>query len=825
MQKIILNLLLLLTAVCGSAIADDLQVKLLPSSVLEGEPFVLQLSVDGAERPELTQLPDKDKFIYQGASQSTQIINGSRSNSVSYQFVASAPGDYEIPPLPVKLGRQQKQTPPLKLQVLKDAAGGIGSDNVFARCVLGIKRTKVYVGEDIPMAVNLYYPPKLKLQVTAYPQLDIGKSVFNDFRQINPENPHYARIRQNRQVVNDNLFEVISFPTAFRPLAPGLLEIKGSVPCRILIPDNRNRNRDPFDSFWGSASYRRIDRQLTLEKVSLQVEALPPIPDSGYFLGLVGQYHGQASLSANKVNALEPVSLNIILTGSGSMENLRAPELTLDGCRVYPGEIRQQGKNCVLSYAIIPLQAGNVALDMNFYIFDPQLEKYSAIPVKTVLQVAPQVGKSSASIPVDPAKSIPAADADSSGNVEEENLPRTTLLYCKRAPSGAVGQFYRRNRIELAILLFALAPLAWIAVCGINRYRTRKAADPDNLRRDRALEQRSVLINRIKHASSGELPQLASGPVADFLSDRWKLPPGSTLETLAEHAEDPELSAALHECAQASYLPPGMSENALSDAAKVRFALLKAVKSLILISAVAIGWPCEAAEDKTPRSWHEALQAYDQGKYPKAKAYFEKYQQENLSDPNVFYNLGCISEANNEPEMALYYLERSGLLNPLDSATHENRNVMRRKFFWPEIGSAHTPHELLLSLRDRLHPEDYLVLAACAWALFWLMLICRRRLPESWLWATGGTLLIAVLVCLAAMGSQYSSVYRQDQALVVAKNAPLYTFPGKHNGQQQGSLAGGTPVRIVEQQGDYVLVENRDREGWTAKNNIRQLIK
>ena len=70
---------------------------------------------------------------------------------------------------------------------------------------------------------------------------------------------------------------------------------------------------------------------------------------------------------------------------------------------------------------------------------------------------------------------------------------------------------------------------------------------------------------------------------------------------------------------------------------------------------------------------------------------------------------------------------------------------------------------------------------------------------------------------------QYQSSYRSNQALVVAKNAELFSFPGKHNGKKLGTLAGGTPVEIVDAESDYSLVASDKLEGWTLNKNIRKL--
>ena len=203
MKKFILGFTALVLMAVNVSAAENFRAVLEPSTVMEGEAFMLQLSSDGKDQPELLEVPAG--FTYQGSSQSTRVVNGKRSSTVGYQFAAPPQGTHKIPPLKVKLGDKQVKTPELVLQVVKDNSVGAGVEDVFARLELGGKRSKYYVGEEIPLSVNVYYPQKIRLQL-AYPVLDIGKSIFRDFRSVNQENPSFAPVRRGRKVLDNKLF-------------------------------------------------------------------------------------------------------------------------------------------------------------------------------------------------------------------------------------------------------------------------------------------------------------------------------------------------------------------------------------------------------------------------------------------------------------------------------------------------------------------------------------------------------------------------------------------------------------------------------------------
>ncbi|MBO5722180.1 MAG: hypothetical protein J6S19_03600, partial [Lentisphaeria bacterium] len=475
----------------------------------------------------------------------------------------------------------------------------------------------------------------------------------------------------------------------------------------------------------------------------------------------------------------------------------------------------------------IPLKAGLIDINQKFFTFDPVLNKYADIKIDTTLNVKPPVGKVLAP---DNSKTVPAKDANAAvlaekaGSTDEEPVVRTTLLYCKKAPEGAVRLFFRHNQQLIAWILFIAGPLFYLAAVGIRKI-FRRSGDADTLRRDRAAAQRNSLAEKVRTVDDSALAHLATGEVADFLSDRWKLPPGTTIEDIAKVAYDKELAEALQECANASYLPPELAKTALKDSSRIRAAILKAVKCIVIaLAGCVFAVQADSALADTVDNWDGALRAYDRGDYKKSRAYFEKYLNENPLDANALYNLGCIAEASGDQETALWCMESAGLQSPLDSATFENRNVMRRKFFLPESGKAGTPGELFISLRDRLHPDDYLLIAAVCWVLFFILLSFRKTAGEKLFWGISGSLTVITVAALILMASQYTSAYKENQALVVSKNADLYTFPGRHNGKKSGTLPGGTPVAIIEAQGEYSLIRGRTQEGWTENKNIRRLL-
>ena len=794
--------------------AADVRCYLEPSTVSEDESFSLVLE-SSKGTAELTQ--NIDGFPCSGVSQSSTYSSDlGHSYRVEYTLTAPKAGKYTIGPLKARLNQREIELPAMTLNVTKSAPLPQGADEVFERSSFAGGRTEFYVGEDVPLAIDFYCSANSNAELENYPDLNIGKSVFCDFRKKNPRNGNFDVPRSSRKVIDHQLYGVVNFRTAFRALAPGRLQVTGSIPYYVKVAMKRSRN----DYF---TRYRQVKRQLAIKLPEIVIKPLPEVPSNGYYLNLIGEFSGTAKISEKEVKALEPFSLNIFISGKGSFETLKLPELVIKSCRVYPGEVSHRNDGVMISYAIIPLKVGRMPLDLKFYYFDPLAGAFRSIDLQGSLNVTP------------PAEGAILPDGSNGGRIDQSantpeavnDLPqeRTTLLYCKKAPSGKFVSFYRRNRAGIAIAIAVMGFLIWGAVEAVRFIRCRRAGGADELRRNRAGERRARLIRKLREIPDEDLAQLATGEITDYLADRWKLPAGSTIDELAEKAYDKELSEVLEECSALGYLPAGFSGKSLKDAAHTRKILLKSLKTLLVIGSMLFMTELRAEKVHSCSSWSDALKCYDRGNYRSSQQYFEKYAHENPADPNVYYNLGCIAEANDQPEMALYYLECAGLADPLDSATHENRNVMRRKFFHPELDRADDPGALLKSWRNRLHPDDYLVLAAMAVFIFCIIMSLRSKLSKAWRWSLGATVAGFAMLMLIIMISLYNSDYRSNRAMIIGGNVELYNFPGTANSKKAGHLAGGTFVDVIEQRSDYSLVRSNGHEGWVKNRSVKFLTK
>jgi len=797
--------------------ADTIDAQLEPEIVVPGEPFYLILNSAGNDIPELQEVPEG--FQVSGRSQSVQINNNQRHNQVSLLMLPpDTPGKYTIGPLKVKLGRRTLLTKSMTLTVQKDTASEEIGEQCFLRSRFSKMRGNFYVGENIPLEISLFYRPGLNI-APGYPALEIGKSVFADYRQQNPRNKDFAVPRQNRAVVDNVVYGKIIFNTAVRPLAPGKLQISGIVPCQIRVPVKSRSN-----SFFGSTHYREIQRKLKVELPEISVLPLPELPGNEPFTKLIGQYQMICTLDKERINALEPLSLQIVISGQGGFESFSAPVLQLNSCRVYPGQVNRQNDSLTLEYIIIPLKSGVLPIDLKWLYFDPEAGRYQSLTFADKVTVDPPLNGAALPSSEPGGQSGHGLDDESEPAPDASTVKPSALLYCKKAPESAWSQFYRRNRLILAGVLVLAGAILLLSVELIRYYRQLRRKDPDWQRRRQANARRSLLAEKLRTVQDEELPRLVTGEIADCLCDLWGLPAGSTPEEVAAHTCNFEVAEVIQECANISYLPSKLSGKALNDAARTRRVLLNVLKCVVIGVAVLMGTPLTAAEKTDhhiPQDWTRALQAFDHGDYPSAGKYFEQYDRENPTDCHVLYNLGCIAEAENKPELALFFFEAAGRLNPSDRATIENRNLMRRKLLLDNHTSDNTPVGWLKSCRDWYRWEDYCFAAALGFFIFCVIMALRKRMSQAWRWALTAVIAAWMVIVLAALLSLTASA-RSNDAMVVVKQADLYNFPNPDNTEPSGSLSGGSEVRILEKRSNTSLVRSGNTEGWILNENIRK---
>ncbi len=160
---------------------------------------------------------------------------------------------------------------------------------------------------------------------------------------------------------NDRTYTVVQLETALYPTYVGEIVI---APASVMLPDTVFQDGE----------------ELVSNPITIQVRPLPEgAPED--FGGAVGDFTMQATLDRQSLTLGEPFSLKLIVTGTGNVEQLPAPELPLpDDWRVYPNPTayRSAVQNGILvgektfEWLISPAQTGSQILpEITLNYFDP----------------------------------------------------------------------------------------------------------------------------------------------------------------------------------------------------------------------------------------------------------------------------------------------------------------------------------------------------------------------------------------------------------------------------------------------------------------------
>jgi hypothetical protein len=361
-----------------------------------GDPITLSVSItgEGGSTPDPV-LPDLSDFeVYSsGKNTSISIINGRFSSTLelSYVLVPRKMGALTIGPILVKEKNVTVSSDPIQIMVRKP--GQIGpsqkpdrktettrmpgrTENFFIEQFVDKKRP--YVGEQVTLTFRFYQAENLWEQ----PTLEWPK--FNGFtiEDLPPNNRYF-------KVINNKRYRVTEIKRALFPITSGDIAIDS--PRLTIREDIFDGFMDPFNMF-GRGRRRAPSRGpqvLTADRIRLNVRQLPDRGKPGDFAGAVGKYRIRVSVDKDSVGVDEPITMKVILSGSGNIKSLPAitiPEMP--DFRVYEsgktesinnrGEIISGSKT--FEQAVIPVTSGNFRIPpIEFSFFNPDARKYQTV--------------------------------------------------------------------------------------------------------------------------------------------------------------------------------------------------------------------------------------------------------------------------------------------------------------------------------------------------------------------------------------------------------------------------------------------------------------
>lgn len=400
MVKRIVEYCLIVLLLCGKVFAQDISftATVNNTTVAAGEQFQLTYSVNGnATRFQAPAFRDFSVLVGPSQSMSTQIINGSFSQAVSYTYVliAQKEGTFEITPASVDVNGKKYQSNALKIIVVKGnppaqsqskpgnepAPAAADANNVFIRAF--VDRTNVLQGEPVTVTY------KLCTRVTLVNYNILKLPAFSGF--WNEEIAIPQQLQFSKQVMDGVQYNVADVKkVVLYPQRTGTLTVEpmeGEVIARIQV--KRQQTNDPFDIFFNN-SIRDVKYSIKSDPVKISVKELPALPAGYVFNGAVGKFTREVTLDKKETKTNEAVTLKIKFSGKGNIKLIDAPEIkTPQDIEAYDPKVNENitpaaggsSGTKTFEYLLIPRKTGEYKIPVeSFCYFDLSKKSYVQIP-------------------------------------------------------------------------------------------------------------------------------------------------------------------------------------------------------------------------------------------------------------------------------------------------------------------------------------------------------------------------------------------------------------------------------------------------------------
>ncbi len=620
------------------------RAKISSGFVARGEQCLFEIRVEGQEPDAMPRIPEvKDVVIEPIGFGRPQMFPGRRIES-SFQFLVSsyAVGVHEIPSVEVMVNGTKLMTNPVTLEVFDPSdlkwatAAAAGSaeqgESVRFASIIRIPKKKIYANQTVPAEIKIYIPEELARSVADWGVPEFERKELAVWR-FEPSDP------PGRMNLLGSPYVSLSYQTTMTALKDGEAEI-GPATVRLTYV------KLVFD---GGARRMNVQVQLAVPKLDFQVAPLPEGAPEG-FDNAVGKFTIGTSIKETNVTEGEPLAVDVIVSGSGNLDNLRSPKMIdPSGWKVYDATPNQRGEerrdlngSVVFSQFIRPLEMKTGVPPFRLVYFDPEAEKYETVMTEGI--------------------SLNMKPAMAGKGFESSGPPQSLALPVERMTDilGAIDADSLRSAPRLFIpgwlphALAAVLALALIAKALWMRYGYLFEKDEVKLAKRRDFEK----LGKVPSDDGLGFLRAAGG-----FAERW-------LET----ENDDEVRGIIEErdrlCFREKSDVPGVANGRRSEILR---SLRRAAFGIILLT---LTLPSARAGAELPG----AMEAYDSAKYEDAaKIWLNAAPYEELS-ADTLYNIGNASYRMGAPGQAALYYRRAIARDGSHGEARQNLRFIERKY-------------------------------------------------------------------------------------------------------------------------------------------------
>lgn len=371
-----------------------------PGTVVVGNQFRLTYTLNTNDDVKNFRAASINDFRYlAGPSQSTSrqvsVVNGkmTSSNTIKYTYVlmAEKEGSFQIPAATVEVDGEVHKSNAVSIKVLaagqqaqaakgdasSGGSGGVSGDDIFLRTI--VSKSKVYQQEYLIATIKLY----TRLDVRGFENVKLPN--YKGFLSYEIEMPEQLQFGieaiDGRNYRTATLKQTILFPQR-----SGNIEIdQAELDCIIRLRTNR-RSQSIFDDFFDG--YQDVRRAVKAKGKTIQVQAFPSGRPAG-FSSLSGDFSMRSSVDKTEVQANDPITLKITISGKGNLKLIKTPEINFPGdFEAYDAKVSNNIKNTqdgvvgskTFEYLLIPRFAGEFTIPSYAYsYFDLGTKSYKTL--------------------------------------------------------------------------------------------------------------------------------------------------------------------------------------------------------------------------------------------------------------------------------------------------------------------------------------------------------------------------------------------------------------------------------------------------------------
>jgi hypothetical protein len=337
--------------------AGEVSAKLAQTVIYKGDMASLTLTAqgNGVEFPNITDIGTYE-VLGTSSRQSTTIVNGAYSKSISQTYTFAPEQSLVIPSYKVIVDGQEVLTTPLTLKVVKPSPA---SKDASVQLEMKVDKHRAYVGEPIKMELIFKSLPNIQ-----YDKIELSEPNLAKF---------WVKKLPNLKQGSEGAYTTQTYTYVLFPQQEGNYTIEAPfAQLGTIVEQGR-----------GFFSTRQISwNKLYANALNIEVKPLP----NG--LEVYGDFSISTQVDKKEVKANKPVNLTIDIKGQGNLEDIKKIDLDIPGTVIYSDDAKVYNSGItkgVFSQKVAIIADRNFTIpSVSFAFFDKETQQEKVIKTEPI---------------------------------------------------------------------------------------------------------------------------------------------------------------------------------------------------------------------------------------------------------------------------------------------------------------------------------------------------------------------------------------------------------------------------------------------------------